>query len=151
MLVRPGRRTIQAPSIANSFFLDHEMDNHRLKTWLQLHLATDDSAVTNLPFVLNSLTEEDFLSQGHVQKWIIRINSLIHSKDPGARWAGLSIALRTATLSRDTMNECAHAWITAALPMLFVSLDVVRVLTDPDETLTYRRTRFYHVSKPAFV
>jgi len=97
------------------------MDNHRLKTWLQLHLATDASAVINLPFVLNSLTEDDFLSQGHVQKWTIRTNSLIHSKDPGARWAGLSIALKTATLSRNVMNECAHGWITVALPMLFVS------------------------------
>ena len=96
------------------------MDNHRLKTWLQLHLATDASAVTNLPFLLNSLTETDFLSQGHVQRWTIRINSLIHSKDPGAKWAGLSIALKTATLSRDVMNECAHGWITVTLPMLFV-------------------------------
>ena len=127
------------------------MDNHRLKTWLQLHLATDNLAVTNLPFVLNSLTEDDCLSQGHVQKWTIRITSLIHSKDPGARWAGLSIALRTATLSRDVMNECAQAWITAVLPMLFVSLGVARVLVSPDEALTYRRTRFYRVSKPAFV
>jgi len=104
-----------------TFFSDHEMDNHRLKTWLQLHLATDASTVINLPFVLNGLAEEDFLSQGHVQKWTIRISSLMHSKDPGARWAGLSIALRTATLSRDVMNECAHGWITTSLPMLFVS------------------------------
>ena len=103
------------------------MDNHRLKTWLQLHLATDASAVVNLPFVLNSLTEEDFLSQGHVQKWTIRINSLIHSKDPGARWAGLSIALRTAILSRNVVNECAHGWITIALPMLFVGFRVLLI------------------------
>ena len=103
------------------------MDNHRLKTWLQLHLTTDASAVVNLPFVLNSLTEEDFLSQGHVQKWTIRINSLIHSKDPGARWAGLSIALRTAILSRNVVNECAHGWITIALPMLFVGFRVLLI------------------------
>ena len=120
-------------SIRIQFFPDHEMDNHRLKTWLQLHLATDASAVINLPFVLDSLTEQDFLSQGHVQKWTIRINSLIHSKDPGARWAGLSIALRTVTLSRDVMNECAHPWITVALPMLFVRLDIASVLADSDE------------------
>ena len=120
---RPGRGTIKADrdrAITATFFSDHEMDNHRLKTWLQLHLATDASTVTNLPFVLNSLTEDDFLSPGHVQKWTIRINSLIHSKEPGARWAGLSIALRTATLSRNVMNECAHGWITIALPMLTV-------------------------------
>ena len=103
------------------------MDSHRLKTWLQLHLATDASAVINLPFVLNSLTAEDFLSQGHVQKWTIRINSLLHSKDPGARWAGLSIALRTATLSRNVMNECAHGWITVTLPMLFVSFRTLSI------------------------
>ena len=109
------------------------MDNHRLKTWLQLYLATDASAVVNLPFVLNNLTEHDFSSQGHVQKWTIRINSLIHSKDPGARWAGLSIALRTATLSRDVMNECPHAWITVALPILFVRLDIIRVLAGSNE------------------
>lgn len=108
--------------VAATFFFhsDHEMDNCRLKTWLQLHLANDASAVTNLPFVLRSLIEEDFLSQGHVQKWTIRINSLIHSKDPGARWAGLSIALKTAILSKDLMKECAHGWITVALPMLLV-------------------------------
>lgn len=93
-----------------------------MKTWLQLHLATDVSAVTNLPFVLNSLAQEDFLSQGHVQKWTMRITSLLHSKDPGARWAGLSIALKTAALSRDVMNECAHGWITVTLPMLLVGL-----------------------------
>lgn len=106
------------------------MENHRLKTWLQLHLASDASAATNLPFVLNSLTEEDFLSQGQVQKWTIRIHSLIHSKEPGARWAGLSIALRTAMLSRDIMNECAHAWITVMLPMLFVRPRFVVILAD---------------------
>ena len=124
------------------------MDNHRLKTWLQLHLATDASAVANLPFVLGSLTEEDFLSQGHVQKWTIRTNSLIHSKDPGAKWAGLSIALRTATLSRNVMNECAHGWITVALPMLFVCS---RTLSIPFYTIhglsTCRKMRRCRVSK----
>lgn len=127
------------------------MDNHRLKTWLQLHLTTDASAVTNLPFVLNGLTEEDFLSQGHVQKWTIRINSLIHSKDPGARWAGLSIALRTAMLSRDVMNECAQGWITLTLPMLFVRVTQrscsSRLLRAP----TCRKTRLYRVPKPVSI
>ena len=101
------------------------MEDHQLKTWLLLDLATDNSVVTNLPLVLDNLVEGDLLSQGYVRKWPVRINSLIYSKDPRARWAGLSIALRTATLSRDvTMNGCAQAWITAALPILFVSLDV---------------------------
>ena len=112
------------------------MDNSLLKTGLQLHPPTDDSAVTNFPFVLNGLIEEDVHSQGQIQKWTIRINSLIHSKVPGAGWAGLSIALRTAMIFRDVMNECAQVWTTAVLLMLFVSLDVVRVLARLDETLT---------------
>ena len=100
------------------------MEDHQLKTWLLLDLATDNSVVTNLPLVLDNLVEGDLLSQGYVRKWPVRINSLIYSKDPRARWAGLSIALRAATLSRDTTNVCAQAWITAVLPMLFVSLGV---------------------------
>ena len=135
----------------SAFFSDHEMDNHRLKTWLQLHLATDASSVTNLPFVLNSLAEEDFHSQGHVQKWTIRINSLIHSKDPGARWAGLSIALKTATLSRDVMNECAHPWITVALPMLFVRARKHGILANSHKPSHFRGTRLFHALKPASV
>jgi len=31
------------------------------------------------------------------------------------------------------MNECAHGWITVALPMLFVGLDIVSVLAGSDE------------------
>ena len=107
MLVGSGSQSILAPLDHKRepvFFLDREMDNHWLTTWLQLHLATDDSAVTNLHFILNSLTGQDSLSQGQVQKWTIRINSPIHSKDPEARWAGFSIALRTATFSKDSLN-----------------------------------------------
>ena len=46
----------------------------------------------------------------------------------GISWAGLSIASRTATLSRDFGNERAHVWTTAVFPMPLVSLDVVWVL-----------------------
>lgn len=36
-------------------------------------------------------------------------------------------------LSRDVMNECAHAWIAVALPMLVVRVDIVGVLADAYE------------------
>ena len=36
------------------------MDNHQLKTWLQLHPTTDGSVIANLPFALNSPAEENF-------------------------------------------------------------------------------------------
>ena len=135
MSVRSGRRTIQAPLDRKRLFLDHEIpDNLQLETWFQLHLATDTSAVATYPLPSSRVL---------VQKWTIRINSSIHSKDPGARWAGLSIALK-ATLSRDIMNEPAHAWITAALPMFFVSQNLVRAPA-------YRRTGLYRVPNPALV
>jgi hypothetical protein len=150
MLAGPSVRSIGSRS--RFFFFLSEMDNHRLKTWLQLHLATDSSAAINLPFVLNGLTEEDFLSSGHVQKWTIRINSLLHSKDPGARWAGLSIALRTATLSRNVMNECAHGWITVTLPMLFVRSRCCRLFIQQHSgLLACRRTKRHRASKLASV
>ena len=31
------------------------------------------------------------------------------------------------------MKECAHTWIAVTLPLLFVRLDIVGVLADPDK------------------
>ncbi|KDQ64330.1 hypothetical protein JAAARDRAFT_27954, partial [Jaapia argillacea MUCL 33604] len=91
---------------------------HDLKALLQLQLASDGSAVLHLPFVLESLTSSSFSPNPHLQKWTARVNSLIHSQDPGGRWAGLSLAHRTSVLSKPLMLESAQSWIGAALPML---------------------------------
>ena len=117
-------------------FFYYAMDNHRLKTWLQLHPATDTSAVINLPF-FSTVSPKSIFPQGHAQKWTIRINSLMHSKDPGARWAGLSIMLRMATLSGYIMNKCAHAWVTVALPILFMGLNTVDVLANSEDLMSH--------------
>ncbi|KAI9507018.1 rRNA processing/ribosome biogenesis-domain-containing protein [Russula earlei] len=90
---------------------------HPLRTFLQFQLASDDAAVLNLPHVVQFLSPQHFKPSPHLQKWSTRINSLIHSKDPGARWAGLSIACRTSTLSRELMLENARGWVSAALPL----------------------------------
>lgn len=92
--------------------------SHRLKELLQLQLASDSYAVLHLPFVLETLSKEDFLPSPHTQKWIARINSLIHSKDLGAKWSGLCLAFQTATFSKDLMLECAQSWVGAATPLL---------------------------------
>ncbi|KAI0638331.1 rRNA processing/ribosome biogenesis-domain-containing protein [Trametes polyzona] len=92
--------------------------NHRLKDLLQLQLASDAYAVLHLPFVIESLSREDFQPSPHTQKWIARINSLIHSKDPGAKWSGLCLAFQTAVFSKDIMLECAQSWVAAAMPLL---------------------------------
>lgn len=91
-----------------------------LKTLLQVHMASDAHAVLHLPYVLSTLTAESLQSSEHVQKWIARTNSLILSKDGGARWAGLCVALQTASLSKDLMIECAQTWVGATIPLLSV-------------------------------
>ena len=96
--------------------------SHRLKELLQLQLASDAYAVLHLPFVLETLSKEDFLPSSHTPKWIARVNSLIHSKDPAAKWSGLCLAFQTAAFSRDIMLECAQSWVGAAMPLLVVRL-----------------------------
>ncbi|KAI0774417.1 rRNA processing/ribosome biogenesis-domain-containing protein [Fomes fomentarius] len=92
--------------------------SHRLKVLLQVQLASDAFAVLHLPFVLETLTRQDLLPSAHTEKWIARVNALIHSKDPAAKWSGLCIAYQTATYSKDIMLECAHTWVGAAMPLL---------------------------------
>ena len=67
MLVRAGRRASQAPLDRRRQLFSSITDNHRLRTRLKLHLATDDSAVANVPFAVNGLAEESSPLQGHVQ------------------------------------------------------------------------------------
>ncbi len=97
-----------------------EHPSPHLKDLLQVQLASDSYAVLHLPFVLETLTKSDFSPSAHTQKWIARVNSLVHSKDPAARWCGLCLAHQTAILSRDIMLECAQSWVGAAMPLLMV-------------------------------
>jgi rRNA processing/ribosome biogenesis len=93
---------------------------HPLRSLLQLQLASDYSAVINLPYVLASVTAEDFFPSSHLSKWTTRINSLLYSKEAGGRWAGLCLAHKTAVLSKDTMMEFSQTWLSVALPILSV-------------------------------
>ncbi|KAJ7368529.1 rRNA processing/ribosome biogenesis-domain-containing protein [Mycena albidolilacea] len=94
------------------------MDGHPLKALLQLQLGSDSYAVLHLPYTLASLTAESLLPSPHSSKWTARINSLLHSKAPDARWAGLCLAQKTSVLSKSTMIECAQSWIGIVLPVL---------------------------------
>lgn len=95
---------------------------HPLKTLLQLQLASDSLAVLHLPFILSSLNPEVLQPSSHTPKWTTRVNSLIHAKDVGARWAGLCLAQQTAVYSKTLMLECAQSWVTVVLPMLSVRI-----------------------------
>ncbi|TFK43691.1 rRNA processing/ribosome biogenesis-domain-containing protein [Crucibulum laeve] len=92
-----------------------------LKLLLQLQLASDPSAVLHLSYVLSTLTPQCFFPSSHLSKWTTRINALMHSKDPGARWAGLCLAHKTSVYSRTVMIEFAHTWLGVAIPMLLKS------------------------------
>ncbi|KAJ7721169.1 rRNA processing/ribosome biogenesis-domain-containing protein [Mycena maculata] len=91
---------------------------HPLKALLQLQLGSDSYAVIHLPYILASLTAESLVPSSHSSKWTARINSLLHSKAPDARWAGLCIAHKSSVLSKSMMIECAQSWIGIALPVL---------------------------------
>ncbi|THH12214.1 hypothetical protein EW145_g134 [Phellinidium pouzarii] len=89
-----------------------------LQTLLQYHLANDAAAVRNLPSTLSVLSSQNFEGSSHLTKWTSRVNALIHSREQGARWAGIVLALQTSRLSRNTMLTSAQAWVTIVLPML---------------------------------
>ncbi|VDC07334.1 unnamed protein product [Peniophora sp. CBMAI 1063] len=93
------------------------MDAHVLLT---SHLATDVSACQLLPEVVRVLDSNPQIlgPSPHQQKWVARVSSLLHSKEPSARWAGLTLALRTAQLCKPLMLERAQGWVALALPML---------------------------------
>lgn len=95
---------------------------HVLESLLQNQLASDQAAVQHLPTILTSVSASDLLPSSHTHKWTTRIHSLINSKVYGAKWAGLSIARKTANLNRDLLVECAQGWIANALPLLSVNI-----------------------------
>jgi len=97
-------------------------DHHPLKTFLNIHLASDASALLHLPFVLNSLTSENLASSSHLPKWIARVQSLLHSKDTGGRWVGLVLAQKTVLLSQGLLLEYGQSWAGIALLLISVRL-----------------------------
>ncbi|KAI6130354.1 hypothetical protein EDD16DRAFT_1689704 [Pisolithus croceorrhizus] len=68
---------------------------HPLQSILQSFLVSDVSAVLFAPQILERLSSSCLAPSSHLQKWCTRITSLMHSKDPGARWAGICFAYRT--------------------------------------------------------
>ncbi|KAF9268145.1 hypothetical protein L218DRAFT_892918 [Marasmius fiardii PR-910] len=90
-----------------------------LKTFLNVQLATDTSSILHLPYILQVLIPDHFVAaSSHLSKWTLRVNSLLHSKDPGAKWSGLCLAHATALNCRQLMIENAHSWLQVAIPVL---------------------------------
>ncbi|KAF9226650.1 hypothetical protein BS17DRAFT_775931 [Gyrodon lividus] len=91
---------------------------HPLQALLQFHLASDASTVVHAPYVLEHLSAPYFAPSPHLQKWVTRITSLMHSKDPAARWVAICIAYRTSVLSRSLLIDNAQSWLGVVLPLL---------------------------------
>lgn len=96
------------------------MDTSLLKTLLQVHLATDASAVFHLPYILRVLDESCFSTTTHLSKWIARLNALLHSKDQGGKWAGLCLTWKTVNISPELAAENGQNWLAASIPLLSV-------------------------------
>jgi hypothetical protein len=97
-----------------------EVESHPLKALLQLQLASDSSSALFLPYIADTLTADCFKPSPHLQKWIARVNSLLHSKDQGGRWAGLTLAHITCGYSKEILMENGQSWLGIALPLLTV-------------------------------
>ena len=95
--------------------------NGTLHNLLQNCLVSESTAVTNLPFVLSSLSEHCFVMKSAHSEWIARINWLFRSRDVSANWAAVCIALRSVSHSVDLIIECVSTWIPSALAVLSVS------------------------------
>jgi len=103
----------------------HELpmsEHHPLKTFLNIHLASDVSVLLHLPFVLDSLTSENLAPSSHLPKWIARVQSLLHSKETGGRWAGMVLAQKTVLLSQGLLLEYGQSWAGVALLSISVRL-----------------------------
>ena len=124
--------------------------SQELKTLLQVHLASDSSAALHLPHVLATLSSTALQSSEHIQKRVARVNTLVASKDGAARWAGLCIALQTASLSRDLMLECAQAWVGAAIPLLSVRTISICIIFSRIEVSLLRKTKLYQRRKQQY-
>ena len=108
------------------FFPQTGMDpGSHIKSLLQFQLGSDNSTVRNLPYCLSTLTSECFVPSAHVAKWTSRVNSLMHAKDPSARWAGLCLAFKTSLLSQAIMIDCAQSWVVIALSALSVCIYIL--------------------------
>jgi hypothetical protein len=127
---------------------------HPLKTFLHIQLASDNAAVLNLPHVIRFLSPQHLQPSPHLQKWMTRINALIHSKEPGACWAGLTIACQTSLLSRQVMLESARSWVSAALPLFSVRVSshtVFSWVSLCEETSTFAHSKNCHAASRTYL
>ncbi|KAH0839963.1 rRNA processing/ribosome biogenesis-domain-containing protein [Lanmaoa asiatica] len=83
---------------------------NQLQALLQF-LVTDASSIAHLSYILDHLSSSCLAPSPHLQKWVTRVTSLMHSKDPAARWAAVCIAYRMSCLSKSLLIDNAQSWV----------------------------------------
>lgn len=92
---------------------------------LLAYLSNDSQIERYLPFVLESLSlaryiEDDSTESINFHKWITRLNSLLHSKNSTARYAGITLIRATCEQSNTLYLANVSSWVPNILNLLTV-------------------------------
>ncbi|KAJ2961569.1 hypothetical protein NQZ79_g3157 [Umbelopsis isabellina] len=90
---------------------------------LLAYLSNDSQIERYLPFVLESLSltryiEDDSADSINYHKWITRLNSLLHSKNSTARYAGITLIRATCEQSNTLYLANVSSWVPNVLNLL---------------------------------
>ncbi|GAB5586826.1 hypothetical protein Unana1_01726 [Umbelopsis nana] len=93
------------------------------------YLADENHVEAHLPFILesvlyNRLLDDESADLAKFHKWITRLNSLLHSKNSTARWAGILLIKATYEQSNALYLANVSSWV----------LNILNVLTRPEPT-----------------
>ncbi|CAG8507292.1 5737_t:CDS:2 [Funneliformis mosseae] len=118
----------------------NNIESSKLLTTLITNYALDDNTVdTNVPFILEAITQYQLLSNVEEQmvlhKWCTRVNSLLHSKVMKARWAGICFIKISFEQSEEIFLQNLQSW-TTTLMILLTKPEPTLVLKEIITTLT---------------
>ncbi|RUS28398.1 rRNA processing/ribosome biogenesis-domain-containing protein [Jimgerdemannia flammicorona] len=120
-----------------SLYHAQQFNAARLLQNILTNFLIDDAKVQSFfPFVLETIIHHRLLSQSTdastvtgtadgsmpFHKWCTRINSLLHSKVSGARWAGICLIKVSIEQSHDLYLENLGSWCSALLSLLAVGI-----------------------------
>lgn len=103
----------------------------QLNRLLSDYLSDESSVHVNVPFITETIINNDLLNDqqkddhsdlGAVKrKWTVRLNALLQSRQPLARWAAISLVKLTCEQSSSLYTANAQTWCAQCLGFLAVS------------------------------
>ncbi|CAI2175161.1 3408_t:CDS:2 [Funneliformis geosporum] len=111
----------------------NNIEPSQLLTTLITNYALDDNTIdTNVPFILETITQYQLLrnveEQMILHKWCTRLNSLLQSKVMKARWAGICFIKISFEQSEEIFIQNLQSWATTLMTLL----------TKPEPTLVLK-------------